>query len=289
MTEDTPNQDYILTMTCPDRTGIVATTTSCLSDHGAFITEASYFADPGTSQFFGRIVFRLEGGDEIDAVRAAFGTAADQLGMSWELHDTSNRLRMLIMVTKADHCLNDLLYRYRSGSLKMDIPAIVSNHTDLAPLAEWHGIPFQHLPVTKETKPEQEAKLLSLMTETSCDYLVLARYMQILSGDMCEKLAGRAINIHHSFLPGFKGASPYRQAHERGVKLIGATAHFVTQDLDEGPIIEQEVQRVDHSYAPDDLAAVGRDAESMVLARALNYVIERRVLLNGKRTIVFRN
>lgn len=288
MPPDSRRADFILTMTCPDRIGIVATTTSCLADRGAFIAEAAYFADPDSGRFFGRIVFRLEGAEEIDEVRSAFLSVADGLGMDWELSDTRIPLRVIIMVTTAEYCLNDLLYRYRSGSLKMDIPAIVSNHPVLEPLAKWHSMPFHHLPVTKDTKAEQEENLLRLMEETRSDYLVLARYMQILSSQTCDLLAGRAINIHHSFLPGFKGAQPYRQAHERGVKLIGATAHFVTQDLDEGPIIEQEIQRVDHGYTPDDLAAVGRDAESMVLARAMTYVLERRVLLNGKRTIVFR-
>lgn len=288
MPGDRDREDFILTMTCPDRTGIVAATTGCLADRDAFIIEAAYFADAETEKFFGRIVFRLGDADSIDDLREAFGIVAKSLQMDWELLDTSKPLRMMIMVTKADHCLNDLLYRYRSGSLNMVIPAIVSNHTDLEPLAKWHDVPFHHLPVTKETKAAQEEKLLELIAETKTDYLVLARYMQILSSETCDKLAGRVINIHHSFLPGFKGARPYHQAHERGVKLIGATAHFVTQDLDEGPIIEQEVQRVDHSYTADDLAAVGRDAESMVLAKAITYVLERRVLPNGKRTVVFR-
>lgn len=289
MTELNATPYYTLTMTCPDRTGIVAATTGCLSEQQCFIVEAAHFADPETVQFFGRIVFQLDAdGPSLEAVRCALAGMASKFGMEWNLYDPAEKQRVLIMVTRGEHCLNDLLFRYRSGGLAMEIPAIVSNHMDLKPLADWHEIPFHHLPVIPETKSEQEAKLLKLVEETRSDYVVLARYMQVLSADLCRKLRGRAINIHHSFLPGFKGARPYHQAHARGVKLIGATAHFVTEDLDEGPIIEQEVQRVDHGYTPESLAAVGRETESMVLAKALGYVLEHRVLLNGIRTVVFK-
>lgn len=289
MNEETEPVSYVLTMTCPDRTGIVAAASGCLSDLGCFMTEASYFADPETVTFFGRQVFHITDPNmDIDGVRAGFGAIAKKFQMNWRLHEQNAKTKLLIMVTRAEHCLNDILYRYRSGTLNADIPAIVSNHPDLKPLADWHDIPFHHLPVTRETKSEQEARVLELFRNSGADYLVLARYMQVLSTEMCDKLSGRAINIHHSFLPGFKGAKPYHQAHARGVKLIGATAHFVTQDLDEGPIIEQQVQRVDHTYTPEDLAAVGRETESQVLSRALGYLTEHRVLPNGSRTVVFR-
>jgi len=203
-----------------------------------------------------------------------FRTIAERFAMEWQAHDSAVRQRVVILVSKADHCLSDLLYRYRTKQLRMTVPAIISNHPDLAPLAEWHEIPFHHLPVTPQTKPEQEQRLSRLIEEYDADLVVLARYMQILSPALCEKLEGRAINIHHSFLPSFKGAKPYHQAHERGVKLIGATAHYVTPDLDEGPIIEQAAERVDHTYTPQDLIAVGRDIENLVLARALRYHLE---------------
>jgi formyltetrahydrofolate deformylase len=208
--------------------------------------------------------------------------------MEWRIDDAAKRDRVLIMVSRFDHCLNDLLYRYRTGALAIDIPAIVSNHSDLASLAEWHRIPFHHLPVTAATKAAQEDKLMQLVDELGADLVVLARYMQVLSPDLCGRLRGRCINIHHSFLPSFKGAKPYHQAHARGVKLIGATAHYVTTDLDEGPIIEQAVERVDHTRTPEDLVAIGRDIESLVLAHAVRWHVERRVLLNGSKTVVFK-
>lgn len=289
MSDPASEPHFILTMTCPDRTGIVAATTGCLADQGCFITEASQFADPDSRRFFSRIVFRIENGQSDESrLRRAFGAVAERFSMQYRLRDAEARPRVLIMVSRADHCLNDLLYRYRRGFLRMEIPAILSNHTTLAPLAEAHGLPFHHLPVGAENRAEQESRLRALFAETGADYLVLARYMQILSGPTCEALQGRVINIHHSFLPGFKGARPYHQAHERGVKLIGATAHFVTEDLDDGPIIEQEVQRVDHSLTADQMAAVGRDIEAQVLARALSAVLDDRVLLNGTRTVVLR-
>ena len=208
--------------------------------------------------------------------------------MQWEVHDTSKLPRVVIMVSKHDHCLNDLLYRYRTGTLCMEIVAVISNHDDLRSLAEWHDVAYHHIPVTADTKLEAEQQLIDIVHETEAEVIVLARYMQVLSDQLCAKLPGQIINIHHSFLPGFKGARPYHKAHERGVKLIGATAHYVTCDLDEGPIIEQMVERVDHTNEADDLAAVGRDVEAITLARAVKYHIERRVFLNGKRTVVFR-
>jgi len=220
-------------------------------------------------------------------VNAAFQKIADRFEMTWTMRNLAAKKRVLIMVSKGEHCLNDLLYRYRIGAMPMEVTAIVSNHPDLKPLADWHDIPFHHLPITKDTKPAQEAALLKLVAETDTELVVLARYMQILSPDLINTLFPRVINIHHSFLPGFKGAKPYHQAHARGVKIIGATAHFVTEDLDEGPIIDQSIERVDHTQTPDELAAVGRDVESLVLARGVRAVLEDRVLLNGHRTIVF--
>ncbi len=218
----------------------------------------------------------------------AFSRIAARFDMVWGLHDAARKARLLVLVSKADHCLNDLLYRYRTGDLAVEIPAIVSNHPDLAPLAEWHAIPFYHLPVTGETRRDQEAAVLRLVDELEIDLVVLARYMQILTAASSDRLRGRCINIHHSFLPGFKGQRPYHQAYARGVKLIGATAHYVTADLDEGPIIEQAVERVDHAYGPEQLAMVGRDIENVVLARAIRFHIEHRVLLNGAKTVVLR-
>ena len=213
---------------------------------------------------------------------------AERFAMQWHMHDCAVKPRLLLMVSKFGHCLNDLLYRWRIGALPVEIPAIVSNHRDFYQLAAAHDIPFHHLPVTSDTKARQEQQLLEIVHEERCDLVVLARYMQILSPQLCEALAGRAINIHHSFLPSFQGARPYHQAHDRGVKLIGATAHFVTSDLDEGPIIEQDIARVDHSYSVDACAAAGRDVECAVLARAVQWQVEHRILLNGNRTVVFR-
>ena len=279
---------YVLTMSCPDKAGIVAATTGCLADLECFITKTSHFADSETARFFGRMVFRLDQkGLSAADVRAAFEKIAARFDMTWNMRNLADKKRVLIMVSKGEHCLNDLLYRYRIGAMPMEITAIVSNHPDLKRLADWHDIPFHHLPITKDTKPAQEAALLKLVEETDTELVVLARYMQILSPELINKLFPRVINIHHSFLPGFKGAKPYHQAHARGVKIIGATAHFVTEDLDEGPIIDQSIERVDHTQTPDELAAVGRDVESLVLARGVRAVLEDRVLLNGHRTIVF--
>ena len=217
-----------------------------------------------------------------------FEPVANKFQMGWHVHDIKVRPRVLIMASRDEHCVNDLLYRYRTGALLMDIPAIISNHLDLAGLAEWHRVPYYHIPVTPETKPDAEARMLEIVEDTKADLIVLARYMQILSAETAEQLAGRLINIHHSFLPGFKGARPYHKAHERGVKLIGATAHYVTPDLDEGPIIQQSVERVDHTHSPEELIAVGRDVESLTLARAVKLHIKHRVFINGRKTVILR-
>ena len=288
MSETEPHR-HILTITCPDTTGLVAAVSGFLYDQDAFINESAHFGDPVAQRFFMRTVFTAGAtsppGDEITK---RFSRIAERFQMVWGLHDANRRQRVMILVSRFDHCLNDLLYRYRTGELAVDIPAIVSNHPDLEPLAAWHGVPFHHLPVTPESKPEQEAEILKMVGELDIDLVVLARYMQVLSPRLCDRLRGRCINIHHSFLPGFKGARPYHQAHIHGVKLIGATAHYVTAELDEGPIIEQAVERVDHTYGPDRLAAVGRDIENLVLARAVRFHVEHRVLLNGRKTVVLR-
>lgn len=281
---------YVIKISCPATSGIVAAVTSFLADHGCYISEMAQFDDEVSGSFFMRAVFRFNEGfvGEIQQIEHGFAEVAERFEMSWELHDTTEPMRVLLMVSKYDHCLADLLYRHQKGELQMKITAIVSNHLDLRPMAEREGIRFIYLPVTKETKAQQEAELLKIVDETKTDLVVLARYMQILSDDLCKQLSGRAINIHHSFLPGFKGAKPYHQAYERGVKLIGATAHYVTSDLDEGPIIEQEVQRVDHNYTPDALVAVGRDTETVALSKAVKYHLEHRVFLNHDKTVIFR-
>ncbi len=280
---------YILTAACPDRAGIVAAVSGFLADRPADIIEAAHPRPPCTHRVFLRPVFQpAEGDTDRAALGDDFRHVATRFSMSWALNDRARRARVLIMCSKQGHCLNDLLFRYRTGSLKVDIPAIVSNHRTHEREAAFHGVPFVHLPVTRDNKAEQEAAQWELVQSERIDLVVLARYMQVLSADLCDKLAGRCINIHHSFLPGFKGARPYRQAYNRGVKLIGATAHYVTADLDEGPIIEQAVERVDHTDSARELAAVGRDIESVVLARAVKRHIEHRVLVNGRRTVVFR-
>jgi formyltetrahydrofolate deformylase len=280
---------YILTITCPDRAGIVAAVTGFLAEHDAFIVEAAQFGDPVSARFFQRIVFRGNGKiGSTEGFRAAFTPIARTFQMEWDLHDIDRKDRILIAVSKFGHCLNDLLHRYRTGTLPVDIAGVVSNHDDMRDIVEWHRVPYYHLPVDAQRKAEQEGQWLDLVDTLDVDLVVLARYMQILSSDACRRLSGRCINIHHSFLPSFKGAKPYHQAHARGVKIIGATAHYVTPDLDEGPIIEQAVERVDHARTPDDLIDVGRDIEAVVLARAVQYHTERRVLLNGSKTVVFR-
>ena len=284
------NTRYILTLSCPDIRGIVAAVSGFLAEHFGFIIESAQYGDESTGHFFLRIEFAIEqGGPSADVIKHAFSEkVARRFAMEWQITNKAAKSRVLVMVSKFGHCLNDLLYRYSTGQLPIEIVAIISNHEDWKRAAEWHHIPFYYLPLTPATKAKQELKLLELVAHHSVDVVVLARYMQVLSPALCEKLEGRAINIHHSFLPSFKGARPYAQAFDRGVKLIGATAHYVTNDLDEGPIIEQEVARVDHTQTPDELAAIGHDIECLVLARALKYHSEHRVLLNGKKTVVFK-
>jgi len=282
---------FILKISCPATSGIVAAVASYLADNGCYIGEMAQFDDEFSGKFFMRAVFRFNEdvpAPDLERLKAGFGEVAGTFAMDWELHDTRQPMGVLLMVSKFDHCLTDLLYRYHKGEMDMHITAIVSNHLDLRPMAEREGIRFIYLPVTKETKAQQEAELMRIVDETGTKLVVLARYMQILSDELCQQLSGRAINIHHSFLPGFKGAKPYHQAYQRGVKLIGATAHYVTGDLDEGPIIEQEVQRVDHAYLPDDLVAIGRDTETVALSKAVKYHLEHRVFLNHDRTVIFR-
>lgn len=279
---------FCLTLTCPSEPGQVAAVVGFLDRRGGYVDELAVFDDKSKQRFFLRCIFHGVAAQplELDALKRDFADIAARFDMSWQVYDLTRRPRVVIMVSKLDHCLADLLFRWRMNELRMDIAAIVSNHPDLLPLAREHAIAFHHLPVTPQTKPEQEARLLRLVEDSGADLVVLARYMQVLSPDATARLAGRAINIHHSFLPGFKGARPYHQAFERGVKLIGATAHFVTGDLDEGPIIEQMVDRVDHSYAPAQLLAAGRDMECVALARAVRLYLERRVFINDNRTVV---
>jgi formyltetrahydrofolate deformylase len=277
----------ILRLSCPDRMGIVASVGAFLLDHSCNIVESAQFGDPESRRFFMRVSFQSDRCD-IETIRVAFAELAARFGMWWEIRDLAVKQRVMILVSRLDHCLDDLLYRYRSGALPVEIPAIVSNHRDLYRQAAAHDIPFHHLPVTREDKPRREQQLLEIFREQRCDLVVLARYMQILSPGLCAEFDGRAINIHHSFLPSFQGARPYQQARDRGVKLIGATAHYVTPELDEGPIIEQDVARVDHAARLDDCVSTGRDVECAVLARAVKWHVEHRVLLNGRRTVVFR-
>ena len=278
---------YILTLSCPDRTGIVHAVTGFLLAQGGNIEEAAQFNDPGTGLFFMRVRFACASAD-YDSLRAALAEFAQPMDMRLRLYAASEPMRTVIFVSREGHCLNDLLFRWKSGLLPIDIRAIISNHRDFYQLAASYNIPFHHLPVARDNKAEVEAKQFEIIKSEAADLVVLARYMQILSDDLCRKLSGRAINIHHSFLPSFKGARPYYQAHERGVKLIGATAHYVTADLDEGPIIEQDVARVDHACTVEDLTTLGRDTESQVLARAVKWHSEHRVLMNGHKTVIFR-
>ncbi|MER7207758.1 formyltetrahydrofolate deformylase [Streptosporangium sp. NPDC000239] len=276
---------FVLTLSCPDRPGVVAAVSGLLAGRECNIIESQQFGDPVSQRFFMRVQFSSPLSDA--ALREAFAALAPDFGMDFKLRDTAVRQRVLVLVSKFGHCLNDLLYRTRSGLLDIDMVGVVSNHPDLRPLTQSYGVDYHHLPVTPDTKARQEAEILALVEHYQADLVVLARYMQVLSEDLCVKLAGNVINIHHSFLPSFKGAKPYHQAHSRGVKLIGATAHYVTADLDEGPIIEQEVARVNHTHSPEDLAAIGRDVECQVLARAVRWHTEQRVLLDGHKTIVF--
>ncbi|WP_431274301.1 formyltetrahydrofolate deformylase [Variovorax ureilyticus] len=277
---------YILTLSCPDRTGIVHAVSGFLLDRNGNIEEAAQYNDHGTGLFFMRVRFACNESEA--ALREQIGDLATRFGMTWKLYAAAEPMKTVILVSKEGHCLNDLLFRWKSGLLAIDVRAIVSNHRDFYQLAASYNVPFHHIPVTAATKAQGEAEQLEIIESEGADLVVLARYMQILSNDLCTRLAGRAINIHHSFLPSFKGAKPYYRAHDRGVKLIGATAHYVTADLDEGPIIEQDVERVDHTDTVEDLTARGRDTETQVLARAVKWHSEHRVLLNGHRTVVFR-
>jgi len=279
---------FSLLLVCPDRKGIVAAVAGFLSDHDASIVEAKQFNDQLTRRFYMRAVFTSVGPKfvAIEDLRAKFATLASAYEMTWQIEDTARRVRVLIAVSKLDHCLQDLLFRWRSGVLPVDVVGVISNHPDLRSLVEWHQIPFHHLPVTADTRSQQEAQILEIMENSRVDLLVLARYMQILSNDMCRALSGRCINIHHSFLPSFKGARPYHQAYARGVKIIGATAHYVTPELDEGPIIEQAVERVGHEHTPERFQEIGRDLEAIVLARAVRWHAERRILLDGQRSVI---
>lgn len=280
--------DYVLILSCPDRPGIVHAVTGYLVEHGGNIVESQQFGDRLTDRFFMRIGFTTDQGPDPATLRAEFEPVAQRFGMEYELWAAAAPYRTLIMVSKHLHCLNDLLFRASTGALQVEIPVVVSNHRDAEPLVRSYGIDFLHLPVTPDTKADAEGRLMEVVDETGADLVVLARYMQVLSDDLCRQLSGRAINIHHSFLPSFKGARPYHQAFDRGVKLVGATAHYVTADLDEGPIIEQDVLRVDHSYDQEQLVAAGRDVEAQVLSRAVRWHSQSRVLLNGDRTVVFR-
>ena len=279
---------YVLILSCPDRPGIVHSVSGFLVEHGGNIVESQQFGDRLTDRFFMRIDFEVPGPTEAGDLREAFAPVAEEFEMRFELWDAAAPYRTLIMVSKHLHCLNDLLFRASTGAIQIEIPAIVSNHPDAGALATSYGVPFHHVPVTPDTKPRAEAELMRIVGDYDVDLVVLARYMQVLSDDLCRELSGRAINIHHSFLPSFKGAKPYHQAFDRGVKLVGATAHYVTGDLDEGPIIEQDVMRVDHGYDQDALVAAGRDVEAQVLSRAVRWHSQSRVLLNGSRTVVFR-
>ena len=287
MTDQPPHYPaFVLTLTCPDRAGIVHAVSGLLVEHGGNILESQQFGDSAEDRFFMRVRFTAP--TTLEALRSAFAPVAERWGMGWELWAADAPYRTLILVSKFSHCLNDLLFRWSSGSLQVDVVGVVSNHPDCEALVKSYGVPYHHVPVTPETKAGAEATLLGLVESLDVDLVVLARYMQVLTDETCRKLSGKAINIHHSFLPSFKGARPYHQAFDRGVKLVGATAHYVTGDLDEGPIIEQDVMRVTHAYDAAELAAAGRDVESQVLSRAVRWHAETRILLNGHKTVVFR-
>jgi formyltetrahydrofolate deformylase len=281
------SQVYILTLSCPDRLGLVHAVSGFLLERGGNIEEAAQYNDHATGLFFMRVRFSCAQ-VTYDDLQVQLKLFAEPLKMQWSLHAVSQLMRTVIMVSKEGHCLNDLLFRWKSGLLPIDIRAIVSNHREFYQLAASYNVPFHHIPVAAATKPQAEAKQFEVIQSEGAELVVLARYMQVLSDDLCRKLSGKAINIHHSFLPSFKGAKPYYQAHDRGVKLIGATAHYVTADLDEGPIIEQDVARVDHSKSVEDFTAIGRDTESQVLARAVKWHSEHRVLINGHKTVIFK-
>jgi len=278
--------DY-LTVKCPAKRGVVAAISTYLASQGCAIYDSSQFDDLETGTFFMRVSFASEEGVALPDIAEGFSATAAEWGMEFEFHASDKRMRVILMVSRYGHCLNDILYRWKIGMLPIDIVAVISNHFDYQDLVLNHDLPFHHIKVTKENKPEAEARLMTIVEDTEAELIVLARYMQVLSDEVCRKMSGRIINIHHSFLPGFKGAKPYHQAYKRGVKLIGATAHYVTADLDEGPIIEQEVVRITHAQSPEDYVAIGRDVESTTLARAIHAHIHHRTFLNGDRTIVF--
>ncbi|MDA1155469.1 MAG: formyltetrahydrofolate deformylase [Proteobacteria bacterium] len=278
---------FALTVTCDSARGIVAAIAGFLADHGCNITDSSQFDDTETGKFFMRISFTSETGATLDTIADDFGDIGTRFGMAFAFHDEAVRMKVIIMVSRFGHCLNDLLYRWRIGALPIDIVAVISNHMDYQKVVVNHDIPFHCIPVTKQNKPEAEARIMDVVDATGADLVVLARYMQVLSDRMCQQMSGKIINIHHSFLPSFKGANPYKQAYERGVKLLGATSHYVTADLDEGPIIEQDIARVTHAQLPADYVSLGHDVESQVLARAIHAHIHRRVMLNGDKTVVF--
>ena len=278
---------YVLTVTCPTARGIVAAISGYLAERGCNIADSSQFDDFETGKFFMRVSFRSEQGIPQEDVAAGFRPVAEKFGMDFNIYDADKPMKVLLMVSRFGHCLNDLLYRWRIGALPIDIVGVVSNHFDYQKVVVNHDIPFHHIKVTKENKPQAEAQLLNIVEQSGTELVVLARYMQILSDKLCQKMSGKIINIHHSFLPSFKGANPYKQAYERGVKLIGATAHYVTSDLDEGPIIEQDTVRITHAQSPDDYVSLGRDVESQVLARAIHAHIHHRTFINGNRTVVF--
>lgn len=279
--------ELILLMRCPDRPGILTRASRAVSERGGDIRDAVSFGDDVSKTFFIRLHVVVPGDEEVASLRVELEAMANDMALEWELHDLSYRPRILLAVSKPDHCLLDLLHRWKRGTLRVDIPAVVSNHDDHRGIVEWYGIPYFHFPADKEDKRRQETKILELVNEQQIDLVVLARYMQILSPWLCEQLSGRCINIHHSFLPSFKGAKPYHQAHDRGVKIIGATAHYVTTDLDEGPIIEQDVRRVSHATSAAQMVTMGREVEASVLARAVHAHVEYRVQMNGVRTVVF--
>jgi formyltetrahydrofolate deformylase len=279
--------NFVLTVQCPSRRGIVAAIAGFLAEQGCNITDSAQFDDPQTENFFMRITFRSEAGIGLEGLRRDFAPLSQPFDMDYAFHDAAHRTKVLLMVSNFGHCLNDLLYRWKIGALPIDIVGVVSNHLAYQKLIVNNDIPFHHIKVTKDKKPEAEAALMSIVEETGAELVVLARYMQILSDAVCRRMAGRVINIHHSFLPSFKGANPYKQAFERGVKLIGATAHYVTADLDEGPIIEQDIVRITHAQSPDDYVSLGRDVEAQVLAKAIHAHIHQRVFVNGNKTIVF--
>ncbi|OCP15250.1 formyltetrahydrofolate deformylase [Ensifer sp. LC163] len=280
-------KSYVLTVTCKSTRGIVAAITGYLAEKGCYITDSSQFDDLQTGLFFMRLTFISQEGAKLEELKEGFAPVVKRFDMTCEIRDSEERMKVLLMVSRFGHCLNDLLYRWKIGALPIDIVGVISNHFDYQKVVVNHDIPFHHIKVTKENKPQAEARMLEIVEQTDADLVVLARYMQVLSDQLCKKMSGRIINIHHSFLPSFKGANPYKQAYERGVKLIGATAHYVTEDLDEGPIIEQDIARITHAQSAEDYVSIGRDVESQVLARAVHAHIHHRCFINGNRVVVF--